>query len=90
MVRPENVVIAPAAQADSAADNVVTGTIDKLSFSGNVVDYFVRVDGLQQPWRAQGTPAQLLSAGQQVQLTFPAAAAYMLPPDSPLTDGTSR
>jgi ABC-type Fe3+/spermidine/putrescine transport system ATPase subunit len=66
LVRPEHIEI----QADArGGPNSVVGTIERLVFSGRIVEYFVRIG--EHLVRVQGTSRAMLEAGRSVSLHLP-------------------
>jgi iron(III) transport system ATP-binding protein len=68
LVRPEHIVLQQPAGA--CGPNQVDGVIDKLVFSGRLVEYFVRVG--ERIVRVQGTSREIHESGSRVRLGLPA------------------
>ena len=80
MIRPEDIVLQRDTEiGERRRPNAISGVVDKLSFNGNVIEYFVRVEGMPDPWRAQGKPHEIAQPGTPVRLTFEASTPYLLP-----------
>jgi hypothetical protein len=59
--------------------NCVNGIVQSASFTGGLVDYFVRVDDNSgYTFRVQATPPVMAAAGEAVQLTFHADRTVVL------------
>jgi ABC-type Fe3+/spermidine/putrescine transport system ATPase subunit len=69
-LRPSEIKIGSDQEAVSAEDNACRGTVRLVSFTGGIVDYFVRLDGSDVEVRVQTTPPIIAQAGQSVTLGF--------------------
>ena len=69
MVRPENVKLV---SGDSAGSNLnrLQARVENLSFTGSIVNYFLRLDGMTEPLRVQSTPPICVHRGEQVGIAF--------------------
>jgi hypothetical protein len=66
---------------DDGATNEVQGVVRSMSFTGALVDYFVRLDGPGDlVLRVQSTPPILVEAGDEVTLHFPSIRTVVLEP----------
>ncbi|MBB4124696.1 MULTISPECIES: ABC transporter ATP-binding protein [Martelella] len=82
MIRPESITVSPGDALEASGDlNSVRGVIDRVSFGGNVVDYFITSPGTDLTWRAQTNPKKLLASGTEVTMTFGADDVRVLPLD---------
>ncbi len=80
MIRPEDMTMRPAGEVqDAPGRNRLTGRVSRLSFSGNVIEYLVAIDGMETPWRVQGAPRTLREVGTPVDILFDAESSYLLP-----------
>lgn len=72
-IRPSDIRIGPRGATHGDAINRLDGVVQSASFTGGLIDYFVRVDDDSgYTFRVQATPPMTVVAGDQVQLTFPA------------------
>jgi ABC-type Fe3+/spermidine/putrescine transport system ATPase subunit len=69
MIRPENLKLVTDATRTSLV-NRLQATVEHVSFTGNIVNYFVRLDGLAEPLRVQSTPPVCVHRGEQVGIAF--------------------
>lgn len=65
LVRPENLVFN--ASDKNTRYNKFHSTIENVSFTGSIVDYFIRVDGIDASYRVQSTPPKLYSSGSKAE-----------------------
>ncbi len=76
LIRPENIVFQ--VWNEKHHYNSVEATVENVSFTGNIVDYFVRVKGIDTTLRIQSTPPVEFSQGMTT-------ACYFRPDDCILT-----
>jgi putative spermidine/putrescine transport system ATP-binding protein len=76
MVRPEAIDLGP--PQPQAGPGVLSGTISENFFLGSVTDYRVRMTG-GATMQVHARPGIHFADGEQVALSFPAAAAWILP-----------
>ena len=80
-IRPSDIRIGPRETSRAASDalNRIDGIVHSASFTGGLVDYFVRVDdGSGYTFRVQAMPPVSAAAGDAVQLTFNADRTVVL------------
>lgn len=71
MVRPENMKISRTKpHLDDDVPNHLVGQVEGVTFCGSVVDYFVRVNGVEDIVRVQGTPPVAVAKGDEAHLYF--------------------
>ena len=68
MVRPETVKLTT--DVDSAAVNAIKARVINVSFTGNLVNYFVCIKGEEAQFRVQSTPPIIARQGEEVWLAF--------------------
>jgi iron(III) transport system ATP-binding protein len=72
IIRPENIVLRDKNyRRPGEADNAVSARINKVSFTGNIVNYFAEVPGLEEQFRCQSTPPLRFMENMEVSLGFP-------------------
>jgi iron(III) transport system ATP-binding protein len=80
MIRPENIRIERAGMGSERSARV-EAVVTRSALSGNMVDYFVEVSGLERPLRIQATPPIKAVQGDKVALEFPPEACILLERD---------
>jgi ABC-type Fe3+/spermidine/putrescine transport system ATPase subunit len=70
MVRPENVKLVTGDGTASNNLNRLQARVENLSFTGSIVNYFLRLDGMAEPLRVQSTPPICVHRGEQVGIAF--------------------
>ena len=75
-VRPENIHLSPASTQQvgrSGGEGAVTlrGTITSSIFSGNLIDYFIKVSAIEPMLRARLAPPRIANPGEEVDLVIP-------------------
>jgi ABC-type Fe3+/spermidine/putrescine transport system ATPase subunit len=78
LLRPENIVITGGDNTLPDGDNALAGSVVDATLTGNLVDYFVAVEGLSKPLRVQATPPFRAQRGDDVVLRFAADACIVL------------
>jgi ABC-type Fe3+/spermidine/putrescine transport system ATPase subunit len=69
MIRPENLKLITDAARTSHV-NRLQAKVENVSFTGNIVNYFVRLDGQADPLRVQSTPPVCVHRGEEVGIAF--------------------
>jgi iron(III) transport system ATP-binding protein len=81
-VRPENVILSPVATkaGESAGKSVLRmqGKVISSTFSGNTIDYFIKVPSVDAPVRARSTPPRIVDAGEDAVLQMDASRLILL------------
>jgi ABC-type Fe3+/spermidine/putrescine transport system ATPase subunit len=80
MVRPENIKFAATDAGPSPTANRLRVRVENVSFTGSIVNYFVRADGIPDPIRVQSTPPIIARPGEETDITFSPEAAVLLQP----------
>lgn len=70
LVRPESICLA---SEPSESENEIPATIEKVSFTGSVVNYFILADGIGESYRVQNLPPVKYREGDRVYASFPGA-----------------
>ncbi|MFC3703895.1 ABC transporter ATP-binding protein [Devosia honganensis] len=79
MIRPESITLTSAGETRPDFENQLPGRVDDVFFNGNIVEYMVSVEGLQEKkLRVQGFPPRRFSAGEVVSIGFSADDAKIL------------
>ena len=68
-IRPESIRIEPTAVNVSDERNMLTGIVSAAIFTGNLIDYFVRIDGIAEEIRVQTLPPVMARPGETVSLS---------------------
>ena len=69
LIRPETVELHATAQPEQT--NVIPISISKVSFTGSIVNYFARIQGLEEEYRVQTTPPVIFTDNAKTTLRFP-------------------
>jgi ABC-type Fe3+/spermidine/putrescine transport system ATPase subunit len=69
MIRPENLKLITDATRTSHV-NRLQARVENVSFTGNIVNYFVRLDGQADLLRVQSTPPVCVHRGEEVGIAF--------------------
>ncbi len=69
MIRPEHVKLVPA-KSPAPHVNCLQATVDHVSFTGSIVNYFLKYAGSIEPIRIQSTPPISARPGEQVAFVF--------------------
>jgi ABC-type Fe3+/spermidine/putrescine transport system ATPase subunit len=80
-VRPENVRLAKGQTPPPLGAPMglqLTGTVTAAVFTGNLIDYFVHLDGTGEVMRVQSLPPRLAGQGDQVSLAIAARDCILL------------
>ncbi|MET8831756.1 ABC transporter ATP-binding protein [Streptomyces sp. NPDC004610] len=77
-LRPEHLTLRPAGTGPHEGELELTGELVSSMFSGNIIDYFVRVPGLPDLVRVQDFPPRAAAPGDRVVLTARAARCVLL------------
>ncbi|HUG35542.1 MAG TPA: extracellular solute-binding protein [Candidatus Limnocylindrales bacterium] len=80
-IRPHAITLGPDGGATPAADNVLRGIVERVSYLGETLDYQVRVAGSELALRVSSPPGQRLGPGDPVRLGIPADACVPLAGD---------
>jgi ABC-type Fe3+/spermidine/putrescine transport system ATPase subunit len=67
LVRPESIRLTG---EPTGAENEIAATIEKVSFTGSVVNYFILVDGIAESYRVQNLPPVKYREGDRVYANF--------------------
>ena len=67
LVRPESIRLT---SEPTGAENEIPATIEKVSFTGSVVNYFILVDGISESYRVQNLPPVKYKEGDRVYANF--------------------
>lgn len=76
-LRPSDIKVG-GVDGSSDYENVCQGTVRLVSFTGGIVDYFIRLNNSDAELRVQTTPPILAEAGQAVTLSFRASRVVAL------------
>jgi len=68
IIRPENIHLFKKNVDDSV--NCLNAIVKKVSFTGNIVNYFIQVEGINNEIRCQSTPPLLFHEMDSVKMTF--------------------
>ena len=69
MIRPEHLKLV-LAKSPAPHVNRLQATVDHVSFTGSIVNYFLKYAGSAEPIRIQSTPPISVHSGEQVAITF--------------------
>jgi iron(III) transport system ATP-binding protein len=84
-IRPHQIELRPRASAGTAAapgTNVLTGTVLRVSYLGDGVDYQVRINGSDIVLRVAGPAPPRVGLGESVSVSVAVSACVPLPPGS--------
>jgi hypothetical protein len=71
IIRPENIVLHEKSDKNLRKEgNIISARIAKVSFTGNVVNYFAQVPGFEDMLRCQSTPPLRFTDNMEVVLRF--------------------
>ena len=75
LVRPENIVFD--AWDQTKTYNTMKARVERVSFTGSIVNYFLHFDGLEASYRVQTTPPVRFSEGQEAVCKFTPEACIL-------------
>ena len=71
MVRPENLSLIPTYKDEfKGKQNCLLGKVVRVTFTGNIIDYFIQLEGVEDLVRVQTIPPKNCSEGEEVFLYF--------------------
>jgi iron(III) transport system ATP-binding protein len=75
-VRPENIYLSPVngqqvGRVGGPDSLVLRGTVTSSIFSGNLIDYFIKVPSIEPVLRARSAPPRTANTGDEVELVMP-------------------
>jgi iron(III) transport system ATP-binding protein len=77
LVRPESIMLRKPDQP-ATEENRLIGTLEEIALTGNLVAYFVRVEGVQQRVRIQATPPITAKPNERLAIEFSPGSCHVL------------
>ena len=69
MIRPENIKLNLAGDQLNNLNQMIA-KVENVSFMGSIVNYFIRLEGINESIRVQSTPPVIAHAGDTVTIAF--------------------
>lgn len=70
IVRPENITMLKENRTLDSDTNVLEAIVEKVGFTGSIINYFIHLPGIEEPVRCQGTPPVGFEEGEKIYISF--------------------